>query len=93
MPLENLSGVVSGAIETLHRISGEITRDTPTLTGVVEISGSIYPTYSGETTITPSSEEQVVLTKGKVLVDDILINPIPQNYGLISWNGSTLTVS
>lgn len=91
--MENLNGNVTGVISQTQSISGEITIDTPTLTGVVEISGSIYPTYSGETTITPSSEEQVVLTKGKVLVDDILINPIPQNYGRIAWNpGVTLTV-
>ena len=27
------------------------------------------------------------------MTDDVTIKPIPQNYGLITWNGSFLTVS
>ena len=49
--------------------------------------------YEGPYTFTPSSEEQVISTNGKVMEDDITINPIPSNYGLITWNGSYLTVS
>jgi hypothetical protein len=49
--------------------------------------------YDGETTVTPSAETQTLRTGGTVLLDDIIINPIPSNYGLITWNGATLTVS
>ena len=49
--------------------------------------------YQGEYTITPSAETQVLATRGKNLAEDLVINPIPNNYGLIEWNGSTLTVS
>ena len=49
--------------------------------------------YSGATTITPTREEQVLLTNGLLVRDNITINPIPSNYGLITWNGHTLTVS
>ena len=49
--------------------------------------------YDGETTVTPSAETQTLRTGGTVLLSDITINPIPSNYGLITWNGATLTVS
>jgi hypothetical protein len=35
----------------------------------------------------------VLATAEKVVTRNIVINPIPSNYGLITWNGSTLTVS
>ncbi len=52
-----------------------------------------YPTYEGPTEFTPSREAQVVETTEHVLLTDIVINPIPSNYGLIQWNGAVLTVS
>lgn len=52
-----------------------------------------YPDYDGAYEFTPSSSTQVIDTEKKLLRNDIVINPIPSNYGLISWNGSYLTVS
>jgi len=49
--------------------------------------------YTGEYTFTPSAETQTVPTNGLRMTDDITINPIPNNYGLITWNGSVITVS
>ena len=49
--------------------------------------------YTGEYTITPSAETQVLLTNNLRMTDDIKINPIPNNYGLITWDGATLMVS
>lgn len=49
--------------------------------------------YEGEYIVTPSSETQVLETIGLQCYDNITVNPIPSNYGLITWNGSTLTVS
>lgn len=51
------------------------------------------PAYEGETTVTPGNEPQTLETQGKLLNDNIVIHPIPQNYGLITWNGAILTVS
>lgn len=50
-------------------------------------------TYQGAYEVTPSQQTQVLPTNGKVLTDDITVKPIPSNYGLITWNGSILTVS
>lgn len=49
--------------------------------------------YDGGYVFTPAEEEQVIQTTNKTLTQDIIINPIPSNYGKITWNGSTLTVS
>jgi hypothetical protein len=49
--------------------------------------------YEGNYEITPSSETIVMETINKRMTDNVRILPIPSNYGLITWNGSTLTVS
>jgi len=54
----------------------------------------IYPNpYEGITEVTPSAETQTLQTNGLMLQANITINPIPSNYGLITWTGSTITVS
>lgn len=49
--------------------------------------------YHGTYEVTPAATAQVLPTDGLLAVADIVINPIPSNYGLVTWNGSTLTVS
>lgn len=49
--------------------------------------------YTGEYSVTPSAAAQTLETNGLRMTDNITINPIPTNYGLITWNGSTITVS
>ena len=50
------------------------------------------PPYEGEYRVTPSEEEQVLATRGRKMIDNVTVEPIPSNYGRIVWNGSTLTV-
>ena len=49
--------------------------------------------YDGAYEWTPSESVQTIEIADKKALENIRINPIPQNYGLITWNGSTLTVS
>lgn len=49
--------------------------------------------YDGDYAITPSAETQTLATSGKRMTADVVINPIPSNYGLITWDGSKITVS
>ena len=49
--------------------------------------------YDGPYTVTPSQQKQTLPTMNKTLDQNIVIEPMPSNYGLITWNGSTLTVS
>lgn len=49
--------------------------------------------YDGPYAVTPSAEEQTLNTANKMLASNIVVNPIPSNYGLISWDGVVITVS
>lgn len=49
--------------------------------------------YTGEYEFTPSSNTQTIYVKDLTPTNNITINPIPNNYGLITWNGAALTVS
>jgi len=49
--------------------------------------------YDGDYEFTPSSQEQTVPIQGLTARRNITVNPIPSNYGLITWNGSVITVS
>ena len=48
--------------------------------------------YDGGYEVTPSEEAQTLNTAGCVLSKDIVVDPIPLNYGRITWNGTVLTV-
>lgn len=61
--------------------------------GVIQRTGYEPVFYHGTYEATPSSEVQVFPTESKMMEHDFIVNPIPSNYGLITWNGSTLTVS
>ena len=86
-------GELSGTLTSGGTISG-------TLSAVQDIQGSltipeyVLPSvYSGDYEVTPSAETQTLETDSLYMRGNITINPIPSNYGLITWNGSTLTVS
>lgn len=66
-------------------------RDSSTVEVKSEIA--LSPPYKGDYIITPTHEVQKLQTKGYTMKDDIIIEPIPKNYGLISWNGRYIKVS
>lgn len=49
--------------------------------------------YEGSYDVTPTSQRQVIPVQYKTMAEDFIVEPIPSNYGLITWNGSVLTVS
>lgn len=56
-------------------------------------SGAEGEEYAGPYEVTPGPDMQVLRTERKVATKNIVINPVPSNYGLVTWNGSVLTVS
>lgn len=48
--------------------------------------------YRGEYEFTPTEDVQTVYINGLRATRNITINPIPENYGRLTWTGSTLTV-
>lgn len=63
----------------------------------LNIGGEIYgvetPPYEGAYEATPTQSTQLFATEGKRMLHDFTVNPIPHNYGLITYNGSTIMVS
>ena len=51
------------------------------------------PEYKGAYEVTPSSEAQVLPTEGLMMRGDLTVGAIPSNYGLVTWDGSVITVS
>ena len=98
---EAIVGTVSGsnfptALQKTVVLDGELSLEIPVSGefGVITvIHDDQHPIYRGETTVTPTQETQILTTANNVVLENITINPIPENYGLITWNGAVLTVS
>ena len=67
--------------------------DKIVLDGELSLNIQLDGTPDGITEITPSQDTQILQTSNKALTRNIVVNPIPSNYGLVTWNGSVLTVS
>ena len=86
---ERLTGSVSagatitGYISASARLSG--TLQIPSAVGTIP--------YDGPYEFTPTETTQTVEIESRTASHDITIHPIPSNYGLITWDGVTLTVS
>lgn len=53
----------------------------------------VVDVYEGPYEATPTQFTQTLSTEGFTMAQDVIIHPIPSNYGLITYNGSTITVS
>lgn len=88
-------------MEQIKRITGDsvhlisVNGDKPLKLSQISTGGGggSRPHYTGETTFTPTEQTQVAETSGRIVDTNIIINPIPSNYGRIAWNGSALTVT
>lgn len=63
----------------------------------LHVGGSMYavgpPRYAGPYEVTPGQDVQVLATEGKHTMENIVVQSVPWYYGLITYNGSTITVS
>ena len=48
--------------------------------------------YTGEYEITPTEETQTVYIKDKKALGNIIVNPIPNNYGKVTRVGTAITI-
>lgn len=48
--------------------------------------------YTGETEVTPTDETQTLYTAGLKVPENIIVKPIPSNYGKVSYNGSYIFI-
>ena len=84
---------ITATLQALQQITGILSGTGSLSVGlcVPEKIGGIP--FEGSYEYTPTDATQVIAINGKRATSDIVINPIPSNYGLITWNGSYLTVS
>lgn len=82
--------VTNSVIEVIPSLSGNISASAELVT---VLRHSQMEEYDGPYEFTPAQSTQTALTENRVLLENIIINPIPSNYGLITYNGSVLTVS
>lgn len=91
-----MSAIKDNVVITVNDNSTSATLVVESLEVDVSISvseGMSVPAYTGAYTFTPTESTQTVQISGKRATSNITINPIPSNYGRITWDGSTLTVS
>ena len=75
-------------------ISAEV--ESPASAIVEVLSVGIMDTttpYEGAYEVVPTGDYQTIHIDGMKAMHDIVIDPIPSNYGLITWSGNVLTVS
>lgn len=82
-----------GFLSPIGELVGELSPSSALEGTLSPFSAAYYPPWDGPAEYTPSTEAQTVAVGGHVMEGDLTINPIPSNYGLITWDGSTLTVS
>lgn len=49
--------------------------------------------YEGDYEITPSEEAQTLPTANRMLARNIVVAPIPKNYGRITYSGGGITIT
>lgn len=82
-----------GALSAVGRLDATLS-GVQSLTATLSLPQAVaVDEYSGPYEFTPGNAPQVVAIANKKATADITIAPVPQNYGLITWDGSTLTVS
>lgn len=93
----NYSNVHADASVSENTITAAAEIDDHVITAAGDLSIKIVsgdaPVYSGAYEVTPATETQTLLTANKLLTGNVVVNPIPSNYGLITWTGAVLTVT
>ena len=84
---------MSGVLAETGRIGCSLTEAETLIAELTLPKGKASPPFTGAYTYTPTQETQTIPINGLKAIQDITIEPIPSNYGLITWNGSTITVS
>lgn len=85
-------GNLTGSLSAAGCLSGSL-NTTGALSGTVTVFDGNYSPYEGDYEVTPTDSTQTLSTQNRYMTANVVINPIPSNYGLITWDGSVLTVS
>ena len=83
--------VVNDSVYEVEAVSNGIVLSS-TVASSINIAERV-PTYDGPYELTPTDDVQILPIEEKKATQDIVINPIPQGWGRITWDGRILTVS
>ena len=87
--MDKLAGKLSA---TSQNLCGALSSASASLNG--RLSAGYILQILQEKVVIPGAEEQIITADvGFGGLKSVTIAPIPNNYGLISWDGSTITVS
>lgn len=84
---------ITGSLTGTGNITGGLSGTRGIRAAITQPTVVPPPSYEGIYEVTPGPEAVTLETAGLVMARNVTINPIPSNYGRITWNGSTLTVS
>lgn len=96
MIVDNKTIVIDGEVSLLLSDDGDTTlmiQDDGDACVSIVGTAEERETYEGPYELTPGAVDQVLETENRILLQNILVHAIPQNYGLITWDGVKLTVS
>lgn len=82
--------VLTGKLSATGVLQGAVSAEA-SLAGALTIAGSV-PSYHGSCEITPGDVPQIVECSGLLMPQNIVVNPVPSNYGRIDWDGISLSV-
>ena len=83
--------MLRGSLTARGSLSGSLSANG-SLAGALSAGRPSIPSYAGPYAFEPAEEAQTARTGGYALSEDIVIQPIPSNYGRIAYNGSVITV-
>lgn len=90
----NAVAIDGGEVQLSVQIDGGEISLSSCMDGDVGAFMPVYPeSYTGDLVVTPTRETQTLYTEHLTMPGNVIVNPIPPQYGLITYNGSVLTVS
>ena len=89
-----IQGALIGRLSSRQSLTGRLSNGAARIAGIMTIPQTIGAEYyDGPYEITPSSEAQTLTTEELMMRDNVTIGAIPQNYGLITWDGTRIHVT
>ena len=86
-------GELIGRLKSSGQLSGFLSAQKG-ISGLLTIPSAVDVTvYDGPYEFTPTQQTQTVEITNKMATQDIIFNPIPSDWGHITWDGAILTVS
>ena len=80
------AATITGTIFQTGAISGAISQEGRLIGNLATAYSTSAQKYEGEYEVTPTVNEQILETKNKLMTEDIKIQAIPKEYGLVTYN-------